>query len=87
VYSLTVQGDGQVARRALDGQPWVTSVAATPNHTTTTLQVSVGDEAAAETQLLRRVLADGATAVTAYGRKTYNLEEIFLDMVDGGHTA
>jgi ABC-2 type transport system ATP-binding protein len=87
VYNVTVRGDGQSARQALDGQPWITSVAAVPNHTTTTLQVSVNDEAAAESQLLRLVMANSDTAVTAYGRKTYNLEEIFLDMVEGGHTA
>jgi ABC-2 type transport system ATP-binding protein len=87
VYNLTVHGDGQAARQALDGQPWVAAIAAIPNHTTTTLQVSVRDEAAAEAQLLHRVLADGMTTVTAYGRKLYNLEEIFLHMVEGGHTA
>ena len=29
--------------------------------------------------------ADQETAVSAFGRKKYNLEEIFLQMVDGGH--
>jgi ABC-2 type transport system ATP-binding protein len=86
VYNLTLQGDGQAARQALADQPWVTAVAVIPNHIGTTLQVSISDETAAESQLLRLVLADGRTAVTAYGRKTYDLEEIFLDMVEGGHT-
>lgn len=82
-YSLAVRGDGQAARQALSGQPWVTAVSARPNHSETTLQISVSDEAAAEDQLLRLVLADRQTAVTAFGRKKYNLEEIFLQMVDG----
>ncbi|MBK8903970.1 MAG: ABC transporter ATP-binding protein [Anaerolineaceae bacterium] len=83
-YSLTVCGDGQSAQQALLSEPWVTAVARQANHTETTLQINVTDEAAAETQLLRLVLADEATAVTAFGRKKYNLEEIFLQMVDGG---
>jgi ABC-2 type transport system ATP-binding protein len=83
-YSLTVRGDGQLAQQTLLAEPWVTAVSRQPNHTETTLQVSVNNEAAAETQLLRLVLADEQTAVTAFGRKKYNLEEIFLQMVDGG---
>lgn len=83
-YTLTVRGDGQSARQTLLAEPWVTAVSHQPNHTETTLQINVTDEAAAETQLLRLVLANEDTAVTAFGRKKYNLEEIFLQMVDGG---
>ena len=83
-YTLTVRGDGQSARQALQGQAWVTAVSAHPNHAETTLQISVTDETAAEDHLLRLVLADKGTAVTAFGRKKYNLEEVFLQIVDGG---
>jgi len=83
-YTLTLRGDGQLAQRTLLAEPWVTAVSRQPNHTETTLQISVTEEAAAETHLLRLVLADKDTAVTAFGRKKYNLEEIFLQMVDGG---
>ena len=84
-YTLTVRGDGQPAQQALQGQPWITAVTANPNHNETTMQISVSDEAMAETQLLRLVLADKQTTVTAFGRKKYELEEIFMQMVDGGH--
>jgi ABC-2 type transport system ATP-binding protein len=84
-YSLTVRGDGHRAQQALLGQPWVTAVSRHPNHSDTTLQITVSDETAAEDQLLRLVLANEQTAVTAFGRKKYNLEEIFLQMVDGGN--
>jgi len=84
-YSLTVRGDGHRAQQALLGQPWVTAVSINPNHSDTTLQITVSDETAAEDQLLRLVLANEQTAVTAFGRKKYNLEEIFLQMVDGGN--
>ena len=83
-YTLTVRGDGQSAQQTLLGEPWVTAVSSQPNHTETTLQINVNDEAAAEARLLRLVLANEETAVTAFGRKKYNLEEIFLQMVDGG---
>ena len=34
---------------------------------------------------LALALADRQTVVTAFGRKKFNLEEIFLEMVDGGN--
>jgi len=83
-YTLTVRGDGRSAQQTLQEQSWVTAVASHPNHSQTTLQVSVNDEASAEEQLLRLVLADKQTAVTEFGRKKHNLEEIFMQMVDGG---
>jgi ABC-2 type transport system ATP-binding protein len=86
VYVLTVRGDGQAVQEALLGTPWITAVTVMPNHDKTTLQISVNDEAVAEDQLLRLALADKQTVVTAFGRKKYNLEEIFLQMVDGGHS-
>jgi ABC-2 type transport system ATP-binding protein len=84
-YSLTVRGEGQTAQQALQGQPWVTGVTRHPDNGSATLQVSVSDEELAESQLLRLVLADKQTTVTAFGRKKYDLEEIFMQMVDGGH--
>lgn len=83
-YSMTVQGDGQLAQQALAGHPWVTTVTSHPNHSETTLNISVSDEAAADDQLLRLVLADNGTTVTAFGHKKHNLEEIFLQIVDRG---
>jgi ABC-2 type transport system ATP-binding protein len=85
MYSLTVRGDGRPAQQALQGQPWIIDVAAQPNHANTTLQICVSDEAVAEEQLLRMLLADEQTTVTEFGRKKFNLEEIFLQMVDGGN--
>jgi len=86
VYKLAVRGDGQQAQQTLTQQPWVTAVSATPNHKDTALQITVNDEPAAEAELLRLVLANEQTTVTEFGRKKYNLEEIFLQMVDGGHS-
>lgn len=83
-YSLTVRGDGRAAQRALLGQPWITAVTVARNHDGTTMQINVSDEELAESQLLRLALADKQTVVTAFGRKKFNLEEIFLSMVDGG---
>jgi hypothetical protein len=49
-------------------------------------QISVSEEAVAERELLRQVLADPAATVVAFNRKRYDLEEVFMDIVKGdGH--
>jgi hypothetical protein len=42
----------------------------------------VTDEAAADDLLLRLILEDRSLQVKHFGRKTYNLEEIFLELVE-----
>jgi hypothetical protein len=44
-------------------------------------QVSVTDDAIAEDLLLHLILEDRSVKVTHFGRKTYNLEEVFLEIV------
>ena len=83
VYSLIVKGDGGSAKTLIAQQPWVTSVTAESSNGSTALQVNVTDAGAAESQLLRLVLADSGATVTEFGRKKHNLEEIFLNIVEG----
>ena len=86
VYSMTVTGDGKSARARIAGQPWVTSVASHTQDGATDFQISVSDEKVAQGQLLRLVLADPATTVIEFGRKKYNLEEVFLGIVEGDNS-
>ena len=50
----------------------------------TTLVVSVNDSEKAETQLARLFLVDETIVMTEFRRKTYELEEIFMEIVEGG---
>jgi hypothetical protein len=47
------------------------------------LTVSVSDQPAADSGLLRSILAGTDVVVTKFGRKQYNLEEVFLKLVKG----
>jgi ABC-2 type transport system ATP-binding protein len=86
IYNLTVRGDGRQTHQTLTQLPWVSAVTTTTeNNDKSCLQITICDENAAEEQLLRLFLADGQTTVTEFGRKKFNLEEIFMQMVDGGH--
>jgi ABC-2 type transport system ATP-binding protein len=86
VYSLIVKGDGQSAKARLSQQAWVTSVITTSSNGSTALQVNVTEAGAAEDQLLRLILSDTGSTVTEFGRKKYNLEEVFLGIVEGDNT-
>ncbi len=84
VYLVHVRGDGTAARERLLAQPWVTDVRTHGADGRAEWQVYVRDAASAEAHLLRTVLADDHLAVTHFGRKTYHLEEVFMELVQGG---
>lgn len=84
MYSLVVKGEGASTRERLIQQPWVKSVTMHPVNGTTELEVSTTDESAAEARLLRTTLDDAAIVVTEFGRHKYDLEEVFVQLVEGG---
>jgi ABC-2 type transport system ATP-binding protein len=83
VYTVVVKGNGERARERVTSQPWVKSVGVAPGNGLTAWNVSVNDEQVAESQLLRLVLSDENLVVTEFGRKKHDLEEIFLNIVEG----
>ena len=88
IYLLTLTGDVEAARTRLARQPWVASVTKVPGALgaagTTALEVSVTDPHIADARLLSLLVEGGQTTVSAFGRKQHNLEEIFMEMVEGG---
>jgi ABC-2 type transport system ATP-binding protein len=85
VYTLDLKGEPAAAQARVSEQAWVKALSVTPGKDGLVhWQVSVNDETAAEAQLLRLVLADPQNIVTGYGRKRYELEDIFLNIVEGG---
>ena len=88
VYLLTLTGDVEAAGTRLGRQPWVASVTKVPGALgatgTMALEVSVTDPHIADARLLSLLLEGGQTTVSAFGRKQHNLEEIFMEMVEGG---
>jgi ABC-2 type transport system ATP-binding protein len=83
VYSMNVQGDVERAQTLVAAQSWVTNVETIDQGTTTQLLISITDDSIAQTQLLRLLMADEQLVVTNFGRKAYDLEEIFLGIVEG----
>jgi ABC-2 type transport system ATP-binding protein len=85
VYTLMLKGDPVEAQQRVAAQPWVSSVEVAPSNGHIDWQVTVTDEYAAEDQLLRLVLTDEHIQVVEFGRKKYELEEVFLDLVEGSN--
>lgn len=83
IYQLALKGDSTAVQQQVAAQPWVSSIKATASNSHINWQVAVTDENAAEDQLLRMVLNDEHIKVTEFGRKKYDLEEVFLGLVEG----
>jgi ABC-2 type transport system ATP-binding protein len=87
VYTLTTKGDTGSTFAQLSAQSWVSKVELIPHNGQTQWYVRVNNEEIAEGQLLRQFLADEQMVVTEFGRKKYNLEEVFMSIVAGDDDA
>ncbi len=91
VYALTLRdGAGQAGtlQPRLEALPWVQQITAAPGaEGLVHWQVSVTDEATAEAQLLRAVLAADGVNVVDFGRRKYELEDIFMGIIEGGQAS
>jgi ABC-2 type transport system ATP-binding protein len=85
IYQVTLKGDARQAYRRLESQPWVNEILSVAEDGQTTWQVCVSDENAAEDQLLRLLLEDRGVGVKRFGRKVYNLEEVFMSIIEGSN--
>jgi hypothetical protein len=94
VYRITLKNAGEATQGRVLAQPWVTAVSEQTKGNgkpasgrsadgSVNWLVSVNDPAAAESQLLRLVLADPEVRVAEFGRQTYELEDVFLSIVEG----
>ena len=84
VYTITIRGNPQRARDLISTQPWVNSVQTMQQNGSTKWLVSVNEESIAEEELLRLILRDRSLSICEFGMKKYELEEIFLRLVEDG---
>lgn len=87
VFNLDLRGDVKTVRQRLSSLPWVTNIQTSRVNSHVNWQVTVSDEAVAETQLLPNVLSGGDITVLEYGRKKVDLEDIFLSLIEGENNA
>ncbi len=87
VFSIDLKGQVSTAQARISGLPWVTSLQSEEKSGVTRWLVSVSEEAAAERDLLPAILSGGEVIVVDYGRKRYELEEVFMNIVEGDEHA
>jgi len=83
VYTMMIKGDYEGARSIISRQDWVSSVNVVHGDERTRLQIGVSDEEAAEEMLLKLAVAEGDAVVTEFSRNRYELEDVFMDIVEG----
>ena len=83
IYTVTLKGSCPEIEQAVRSQPWVTGLSISPRAEIAQWEVSVTDEATAAAELPRLILAGQGVVITEFGRKHYDLEEVFLSMVEG----
>jgi ABC-2 type transport system ATP-binding protein len=83
VYIIHLRGQIEAARKQVLSQPWVSGIIDGRHNGDSAWQVRVNDPQAAETQLLK-LLVDGPVVVTEFRRKQYELEDIFMQVIEGG---
>jgi len=82
-FEIMFKGNATPVLAAVRAHPWVSDTNTSSAHGSTAVSVSVSDERAAEVELLRSVMALDGVVVTAFGRRKFNLEEVFLQLVKG----
>jgi ABC-2 type transport system ATP-binding protein len=81
VYRLLIRGSSDAIQVRLQQQPWVSSIQVQQDDTRTLLRVGIRDRAAADVCLLRLVLAHADVEVLEYRPETYELEDVFIQLV------
>jgi ABC-2 type transport system ATP-binding protein len=82
VYIVHLKGEVAEAEKMVRALPWVSKIKVGQHAEETTWEVSVSDAQAAEAQL-QKLLVNGPVVVTEFRRKQVQLEDIFMQVVEG----
>lgn len=82
-YELGVREPRSGVRDLLASEAWISNLSMTRSEGVTTYRFNATDETRAESALLVSVLGLGDTAITSFGKKHANLEDVFLELIEG----
>ena len=83
IYTVSIEGDDVTIQERIQPQPWISNILVSMKNGHTFYEISVSDENQAKAHLLRLILEDPNVTVTGFARKTYELEDIFMQIVAG----
>ncbi len=84
IYHIALRNDCASAKARILAQPWVNDVQVNQVNGLVDWRVFVSDAERAEMHLLREVLTEPAARVVEFGRETYELEDVFMKIVQSG---
>jgi ABC-2 type transport system ATP-binding protein len=82
IYLVTLKGDTDIAFKNVSNQSWVSNIDVQKKNDKIKWQIKVTDDNLAEEQLLRLILENEKVKVLDYRLKQYELEEIFLQVLE-----
>ncbi|MFX1569301.1 MAG: ABC transporter ATP-binding protein [Promethearchaeota archaeon] len=82
IYLVTLKGDTEGAYKNVSAQSWVSDINVERKDNKIKWQVKVTDDNLAEEKLLRLILENERVKVTDFRLKQYELEEIFLQVLE-----
>jgi ABC-2 type transport system ATP-binding protein len=83
IYIVHLKGQVEAALQHLQALPWISAIKTSLHQDESIWQVSVSDPDAAEANLLKMLMND-PVVVTEFRRKQYELEDVFMQVVEGG---
>jgi ABC-2 type transport system ATP-binding protein len=83
IYIIHLKGEVELALNLVQSLPWVSGVKTNQSNEESIWQVSVTDPEAAEAQLLK-LLVNQPVVVNEFRRKQYDLEDVFMHVIEGG---
>jgi ABC-2 type transport system ATP-binding protein len=86
VYQIHLKGHTESVFSEVQSFPWVSKITTSEHGDEIIWQVYVTDPLVAETELLK-TLVNSEVVVTEFRRKQYELEEIFMQVIEGGQNA
>lgn len=83
VFTIRLSGDDAAARARVSALPWVSELRAEREGDQIRWDVTVRDPAIAEERLVGEIMQGGSVRIGQFTRRTANLEEIFMNLVEG----
>ncbi|TFH33894.1 MAG: ABC transporter ATP-binding protein [Anaerolineales bacterium] len=83
-FQVKLRGQIDAVRQKISAEDWVSTIQENPTHTGYSWIINVKDAEQAEAQLFRLLASDPGIIVTEFRRKTYELEDVFMQIVEGG---
>jgi ABC-2 type transport system ATP-binding protein len=83
-YQVKFRGDAETLQAKITTLPWVQNIQQTTQANSNSWIINVSNPEQAEAELFRMIAADPNIVVTEYRQRTYELEDIFLQIIEGG---